>query len=207
MKKYSILLIDDEESILLGLSSSLKKEGYEVSTASSGEKGIEKFKEEHFDLIITDLMMGGIGGIEVLKEVNEIRPDTLVMVLTGYGSLDTAVDALRLGAFDYIQKPCDKDELLMRTSRCIDHLKLNRRIKAYEKFLPVCCVCKKIRDDDGREPGTGPWLEPDLYLTKRTEIEASHGYCDEHAEELRKEIQAAVKNHKEEKKKKLDEKK
>jgi YesN/AraC family two-component response regulator len=140
--------------------------------------------------------MDGINGIQVLKKAKELRPDILVMVLTGYGSLDTAVDALRLGAFDYMQKPCDKDELLMRTKKCLDHLILNRRIKIYEKFLPVCCVCKKIRDDDGREPGTGVWMEPDLYLAKKTEVETSHGYCDEHAEELRKEIETAVIKHK-----------
>ncbi len=196
MKQYALLLIDDEESILLGLGKYLKKEGYRVSTASSGEEGIKKFKESYFDLIITDIMMDGLDGIEVLKQAKEIRPDVLVMMLTGYGSLNTAVDALRLGAFDYMQKPCNKDELLMRTQRCVDHLVLNRKIKIYEKFLPVCCVCKKIRDDTNREPGTGPWLEPDLYLAKRTESETSHGYCDEHVEELKKEIEATLKIHK-----------
>jgi YesN/AraC family two-component response regulator len=196
MKQYALLLIDDEESILLGLAKYFKKEGYRVSTASSGEEGIKKFKESYFDLIITDIMMDGLDGIEVLKQAKEIRPDVLVMMLTGYGSLNTAVDALRLGAFDYMQKPCNKDELLMRTQRCVDHLVLNRKIKIYEKFLPVCCVCKKIRDDTNREPGTGPWLEPDLYLAKRTEAETSHGYCDEHTEELKKEIEATLKNRK-----------
>ena len=199
MKKHLILLIDDEESILLGLSSYLKKEGYKVSTAESGEEGIKKFKEGHFDLVITDLMMGGIGGIEVLKKIKGTHPDALVMVLTGHGTLDTAVDALRLGAFDYMQKPCNKDELLMRTRRCIDQLILNHKVKAYEKFLPVCCACKKIRDDEGQEPGTGIWMEPDLYLAKKTEIEISHSYCDKCAEDFKNEIMKDVQKHKEKK--------
>jgi len=99
-------------------------------------------RENYFDVIITDLMMDGIDGIGVLKVANELHPSTPVMILTGYGSLDTAIDALRLGAFDYMQKPCDKNELLERTKKCINHLLLHRKIKAFEAFLPVCCVCK-----------------------------------------------------------------
>jgi len=198
MKKHLVLLVDDEESILSGVSDYLKKEGYAVSTASSGEEGVDKIKAEHFDLVITDLMMGGIGGLEVLKKAREWDPNIMVMVLTGFGSIDTAIDAMRLGAFDYLQKPCEKEEILLRTKRCMDQLKLNRKIKVYEGFLPVCCVCKKIRDDDGREPGTGVWMEPDIYLEKRTGIQPSHGYCDECARDCEKEIKAAIKKFKEE---------
>jgi len=200
MKKYSILLVDDEESIRFSVGKYLERGGYRVNTAESGDKAVEMINENHFDVIITDLMMDGIDGIGVLKEATALHPDTPVMILTGYASLNTAVEALRLGAFDYMQKPCKKDELLARTSRSINHLILNRKIKAYEKLLPVCCVCKKIRDDDGKEPGTGKWMEPDIYLAEKTEIETSHTYCDVHIEELRKEMKIAVKKHKEEKK-------
>ena len=190
MKKYSILLVDDEESLQLTLANYLEREGYQVTKAESGEKAVEMIKKDyHFDLIITDLMMDGIDGIGVLKEAKQIRPDIIVMILTGYGSLDTAVEAMRLGAFDYMQKPCDKSELLIRTKRCIDHLVLHRKIKFYEKIIPVCCVCKKIRDDDGKEPGTGIWMEPDMYLNEKTEIDTSHTYCDEHMAELKKEME------------------
>ena len=203
MKKYSILLVDDEEAIRISLANYLQKEGYKVTTAESGDKAVEMFKKNyHFDLIITDLMMEGIDGIGVLKEAKMAHTDIIVMILTGYGSLDTAVEAMRLGAFDYMQKPCEKGEFLMRTKRCIDHLILNRKIKVYEKLIPVCCVCKKIRDDDGKEPGTGVWMEPDIYLNRKTAVETSHTYCDEHMAELRKEMEAAVKKHKEEKEQK-----
>jgi DNA-binding NtrC family response regulator len=203
MKKYSILLVDDEDSILMSVKTYLEDDGYQVTTALSGDKAVAMIKGDyHFDLIITDLMMDGIDGIGVLKEAKQLHPNILVMILTGYGSLDTAVDALRLGAFDYMQKPCNKDELLVRTKRCVDHLMLNRRIKAFETFLPVCCVCKKVRDDDGKEPGTGKWMEPDVYLENKTEVSTSHGYCDVHIEELRIQMKEAVKKRKEEKKKK-----
>lgn len=193
MKQYSLLLVDDEESIRFSVGKQLEKEGYRVSTAESGKKAIEMIGEKHFDIIITDLMMDGVDGIEVLEKTRELHPDTPVMILTGYGSLSTAVEALRLGAFDYLQKPCDKNELLLRTNRCLDFLKLQRKIKTYEQILPVCSVCKKIRNDDGREPGTGVWMEPDVYLDKKTEIVTSHGYCDEHAEEFKKETMLAIK--------------
>jgi CheY-like chemotaxis protein len=200
MKKYSILVVDDEESIRMSVTTYLEDEGYRVLTAESGEKAVEMIKGDyHFDVIITDIMMDGVDGIGVLKEAKKAHPDILVMVLTGYGSLSTAIEALRLGAFDYMQKPCDSDELLMRTKKCIDHLVLNRKIKAFETFLPVCCVCKKIRDDDGREPGKGVWMEPDIYLQNNAGIQISHGYCDVHIEELRKEMKAAVKKRKDEK--------
>ena len=196
MKKYSILLVDDEESIRMSVKTYLEDGGYRVNTAESGDKAVEMIRENYFDVIITDLMMDGIDGIGVLKVANELHPSTPVMILTGYGSLDTAIDALRLGAFDYMQKPCDKNELIERTKKCINHLLLHRKIKAFEAFLPVCCVCKKIRDDDGKEPGTGEWMEPDLYLQVKTEIETSHTYCNEHAEELRKEIKTIHANRK-----------
>lgn len=200
MKRYSILLIDDEESIRITLKNYFQQDGYRVTTAESGDKAIDMIKEDFFDIIITDLMMDGVDGIGVLTEAKKSHPDILVMILTGHGSLNTAVDALRLGAFDYIQKPCKKDELLIRTKKCVEHLILNRKLKAYEKILPVCCVCKKIRDDDGREPGTGVWMEPDLYLDKKTDIATSHTYCDEHSEELRKEIKKVVQSRKGKKK-------
>lgn len=188
MKEHSILLVDDEESIRVTVANDLTKAGYDVTAAESGEQAVEELKEDHFDLVITDLIMDGMDGIGVLREARKLHPDILVMILTGYGSLSSAVDALRAGAFDYMLKPCDKDELLIRTSRCVEHLKLNRKIKIYEKILVVCCVCKKIRDDDGREPGTGVWKQPDVYLEQKTGIQASHTYCDECADDFLKEL-------------------
>ncbi|KMP11680.1 hypothetical protein UR09_02790 [Candidatus Nitromaritima sp. SCGC AAA799-A02] len=188
MKKYSILLVDDEESVSLTVKMDLVKAKYAVSTAENGETAIEMLGNNHFDLVITDLMMERVDGIGVLKKAREIHPDILVMVFTGYASLSSAIDALRLGAFDYMQKPCSKDELLTKVDRAVQYIKLNQKIKAYEKFLPVCCVCKKIRDDDGREPGTGIWKDPDVYLAEKTDIETSHGYCDQCADDLSNEI-------------------
>jgi CheY-like chemotaxis protein len=183
MKTYLILVVDDEESIRVSVKTYLEDAGYIVTTAESGDKAVEIIKKKLFDVIITDLVMDGTNGLEVLKMTKQLHPCTPVMVLTGYASLPTAIEALRLGAFDYMQKPCHKEELLARLRRCIDYLILNRKISVYEKILPVCSVCKKIRDDDSREHGAGIWLEPDIYISRKSEMSISHGYCDECLEE------------------------
>lgn len=177
MIKYNILLVDDEEIILKSVSFDLKKEGYEVATAQSGEEAVKRLNDNHFDLVITDLLMEGIDGIQVLKKVKELKPECLVLMLTGYGSMETAIEALRLGAFDYLLKPCNSEELLIRVERGVEYLKLQQKIKAYEKFLPMCCVCKSIRDDAGKEPGTGEWLPLEAYITDKSKIDVSHTYC------------------------------
>ncbi len=105
MKNNSILIVDDEESILATLSFNLEKQGYKVETAQSGKEGLEKFNKLKHDLVVTDLVMEGLNGIDVLKEVKRTQSDTQVMVLTGHSSLTTAIEALRLGASDYLQKP------------------------------------------------------------------------------------------------------
>lgn len=188
MIKYNILLVDDEEIILKSVSFDLKKEGYEVTTAQSGEEAVKRLNDNHFDLVITDLLMEGIDGIQVLKKVKELKPECLVLVLTGYGSMETAIEALRLGAFDYLLKPCNSEELLLRVARGVEYLKLQQKIKAYEQFLPMCCVCKSIRDDAGKEPGTGEWLPLETYITDKSKIDVSHGYCPKCAEKTLKEL-------------------
>lgn len=128
MSVKSVLIVDDEESILKTLSFNLSQQGYKVETASSGEECIEKFKQTEPDLVVTDLMMEGIGGIEVLKTIKRLKKDTMVIVLTGYGSMNTVVEALRLGAYDYLQKPCDRSELSLKISKCLDKQDLARQV-------------------------------------------------------------------------------
>lgn len=128
MNGKSVLLVDDEKSILKTLSFNLSKQGYKVETASSGEEGIEKFKRIEPDLVVTDLMMEGIDGIQVLETVKRIKRDTMVIVLTGYGSMNTVLKALRLGAYDYLQKPCDRSELSLKVANCLEKQDLARRV-------------------------------------------------------------------------------
>ena len=100
-----ILIVDDEKTIVFALEESLLDEGYDVRTAHSGEDGLALFKEEAADVVLTDLKMPGMTGMELLSKVKEISPSTHVVIITAYGNFDSAVEAVRLGAFDYIQKP------------------------------------------------------------------------------------------------------
>lgn len=97
--------MDDEELIRESLAFDLRKEGYGVSLTESGDKAIELLEDHKYDLIITDLMMEGADGIELLNSAKEKNKESMVIVLTGYGSMETAIDPLQMGAADYIQKP------------------------------------------------------------------------------------------------------
>jgi len=106
-----ILIVDDEKSIVFALEESLLDEGYDVETAFSAEEGLELFAESPTDIVLSDLKMPGMSGIELLGKVKDISPNTQVVIITAYGNFETAVEAVRLGAFDYIQKPFQIDNV------------------------------------------------------------------------------------------------
>jgi DNA-binding NtrC family response regulator len=193
MQKKQILLVDDEVSILNSFRKDFESEGYIVSTALNGEEALANIKEGHFNLLITDLSMPGIDGITVLMEAKKQDPEICTIVLTGYGDLSSAIEALRLGADDYLLKPCDTDELFLRVSRCLEKQELSRKVKLYERFLSICSYCKKIRDDTGTEPGKGSWVPIELYLQHKGDIGLSHGICPECYEKAIAEVDAANK--------------
>ncbi len=178
MTAAKILLIDDEEIIRLSLQQDLQDEGYEVDTAEDGEPALEMFGNG-YDLIITDLMMEGVDGMTVLKKAREANPQQAVFILTGYGELDSAINALRLGAADYLLKPYHYDELLLRVKNCLENQELRKRITLYEDILPICSSCKNIRDDENCEPGLGKWLTMEQYFYRKMDLKPSHGYCPE----------------------------
>ncbi|MFC1461754.1 sigma-54-dependent transcriptional regulator [Verrucomicrobiota bacterium] len=119
----TILLVDDEPSILSVLSVLLKAEGYEVVSADSGEKAKELINSGSFDLMISDIEMRPINGMVLLKLAREQQPSMSVLMITGYGSVETAVEALKLGAFDYVTKPFKVDELLITVQRALAYNK------------------------------------------------------------------------------------
>ncbi len=127
----SILIVDDEEIIRDSLSFILKKEGFHVAEAGNGKAALEKIRDGSFDLVLTDLEMPEMKGIELLEHVNGLAPETMVMIITAYGSIDTAISALRKGAVDYILKPVDFDELLHKVSKLLS----TRRVASENKFL------------------------------------------------------------------------
>lgn len=111
MSQPRILFIDDEEIVLRSCRRIFAGSGYEIDTAMSGEEGLSKALNQDFDLVVTDLKMPGIGGMEVLNRLRKSRPDTTVIIFTGYASVDTAREALKNGAFDYIPKPFTPEEI------------------------------------------------------------------------------------------------
>ncbi|MEO8769925.1 MAG: sigma-54 dependent transcriptional regulator [Ferruginibacter sp.] len=118
MKK--ILIIDDDLDMCLLLSKFLSKKGYEVDTSHSGSKGLIKFKENHFDIVLCDYRLGDKEGKDVLVEIKAYSPQTIVLIMTGYSDIKTAIDVIKLGAYDYITKPLIPDEVLNVLKAALD---------------------------------------------------------------------------------------
>lgn len=116
-----ILLVDDEPSILSVLCTVLRSEDYDVTSAADGQQAIELLKNGDFDLVISDIRMSPVNGMDILKLVHQERPDVSVIMLTAYGSVETAIEALKLGAFDYVTKPFKVDELLITVQRALSY--------------------------------------------------------------------------------------
>ena len=178
MERKSILLVDDEPVILKSFSKELVNDfDFDVTIAASGEEGITLIEDRDFDLVVTDLIMPGLDGFQVLKAAKHKNLQTMVIILTGYGDFKAAVDSLRLSANDFLAKPCDIDELMIRISNCFIKQDLLRKVNMYEKLLPVCSYCKKIRADQPGEHGKGNWYSLEEYLYKVKGVYASHGIC------------------------------
>ena len=124
MKDYNILVIDDEAAQRDILTGYLKKKGYKIFSASSGKESIEITKNNPVDIILSDFKMPDLNGIEVLEQVKKINPEISFVIVTAYGTVENAVKAMRLGAFDYISKPVDLDELDLMIERIIEHKNL-----------------------------------------------------------------------------------
>jgi DNA-binding NtrC family response regulator len=186
MKRKSLLIVDDEQIILDSLARELTSARLEVSTAASGEEAVARINTGLFDLVTTDLLMPGLDGFEVLKAAKQRSLQTIVIILTGNGAMESAIDALRLGADDFLQKPCDTDELLYRISNGFVKQELLRKIALYEDFLPVCSYCRRIRDDRHGGHGEGSWHSLEDYFSKTKGVSVSHGCCpDCYAEQIK----------------------
>ncbi|MBW2310867.1 MAG: response regulator [Deltaproteobacteria bacterium] len=130
-----LLIIDDEAGIRKLLALSLASDGYEVLTAASGEEGMEIFKSESPAMVLTDIKMPGIDGIEVLKQVKELSPDTEVIMITGHGDMDSAIEALKLDASDFLNKPIKDEALSVALRRAEERISIKQRLKAYTEDL------------------------------------------------------------------------
>jgi two-component system response regulator PilR (NtrC family) len=133
--KSRILVVDDEESIREFLEIMLRKEGYEVTTADDGQKALDLIKKKSFDLVISDLQMPNMTGVELLKHVKDQYPDMLFMMITAFGTTETAVEAMKLGAYDYVTKPFKIDEVRIIIANALRSQNLEVENRSLKKEL------------------------------------------------------------------------
>ncbi|HFB62291.1 MAG TPA: sigma-54-dependent Fis family transcriptional regulator, partial [Bacteroidetes bacterium] len=133
--KIKILVVDDDTTHRLMLKATLAAEGYGITEAGDGERAVEKIKQEFFDLVMLDLKMPKMGGLEALKRLKEINPEIPVLIMTAYASVQTAVDALKHGAFDYLIKPLDMEEVKLMLIKTLDYHKLKKENRSLKKRL------------------------------------------------------------------------
>lgn len=123
-----ILLVDDEKDLLEWLSVVLEKEGYSVRSTVSAEEALKIFRAEQFDMIISDIRMTPVSGIELLRQVKNHNPEIIVLMITAYASVDTAIKALRYGAYDYLIKPFKLDDIKLVIKKAFSQREFLRKI-------------------------------------------------------------------------------
>lgn len=148
-----ILIIDDEKAIRKTLTEILSFEGYKLDEASDGEEGLKKFKEKTFDLVLCDIKMPKLDGIEFLQKASEVNPDIPIIMISGHGNIETAVEAVKKGAYDYISKPPDLNRLLItirnameRTSLVTETKVLKRKVSRVQEMIGGSAPMQKIKD-------------------------------------------------------------
>jgi two-component system NtrC family response regulator len=175
-----ILVVDDDESLRRVLEYNLAQEGYAVATADSGEAALALFEKNRFDLVVTDIKMPGMDGMDLLRRVKEVSPDTQVIVITAFGTIEMAVEAMKAGAFEYISKPFNRDELKLTVRKALrfrsletENVRLKREVTrkfGFENIVgdspqmqKVFRLIEKVADSDASvlitgESGTGKEL-------------------------------------------------
>jgi len=152
-EKVTILVVDDDKIIADVFRDLISSEDKTVNVCYNGEKAIEDIKTNAYDLIITDLSMPKVGGMDVLRYAKKINPDVMVIIVTGYASLESAIMAVREGAYDYIRKPCKLEEIKIVIDNAVEKIRLNRKNsvlteklrKAYQELTDAK---RKIIDDE-----------------------------------------------------------
>lgn len=149
----NILIIDDEKAIRKTLGEILSYEGYKIEEAMDGEEGLKKFKEKPFDVVLCDIKMPKIDGIEFLEKAREINTDVPIIMISGHGNIETAVEAVKKGAFDYISKPPDLNRLLItirnamdKTSLVTETKVLKRKVSKVQEIIGEAAPIQRIKD-------------------------------------------------------------
>jgi FixJ family two-component response regulator len=188
MQKHNILVVDDEKNILKVVSATLKKENYAVDTAQSSEEAIERFNKNGYDLVISDLKLPGKSGVELLEYIDSKNSDVPVIVITAFGTIENAVEAMKKGAFNYLTKPVNPDELLTVVREALEKFELkreNRALKselrqkytyrtifgksaAMQEVFDTVGWCRRPRTSSSSAGGTGKSSSPGRSITTRT---------------------------------------
>ncbi len=149
----NILIIDDEKSIRKTLTEILSYEGYKIDEAGDGEEGLKKFKEKTYDLVLCDIKMPKLDGIEFLEKAKQINADVPIIIISGHGNIETAVEAVKKGAFDYIAKPPDLNRMLITLRNAMDKNTLvaetkvlKRRVSKTQEIVGESSPIKKIKE-------------------------------------------------------------
>ena len=149
----NILIIDDERSIRKTLTEILSYEGYKIDEAVDGEEGLKKFKEKNYDLVLCDIKMPKLDGIEFLEKAKQVNADVPIIVISGHGNIETAVDAVKKGAFDYISKPPDLNRLLITLRNAMDKNSLvaetkvlKRKVSKVQEIIGASEPIRKIKE-------------------------------------------------------------
>src|ERR1039457_4339502 len=158
--KPTILIIDDDTSLRRVLEYNLQEAGYAVGTAASGEEGLRLFDEVSPALVITDMKMPGMDGMQVLKAIKERSPETLVIIITAFGTVDIAVEAMKAGAYDYITKPFNRDELRLTVAKALQYTGLAAENKRLKDEL-------SDRADFRTIVGSSPEMEKVFYIVRK----------------------------------------
>jgi two-component system response regulator PilR (NtrC family) len=149
-RKAKILVVEDEKNMREVLSMLLEGEGYRVATAEDGLEGIKRLEKDIFDIIITDIKMPGADGFSILEKSKEISPETMVIMITAFGTLESAIDAMKQGAYDYIHKPFKIDEIRMIVRNAIDKRMLKTEVSLLRKTIKTAYEIENII---GKSPG------------------------------------------------------
>ncbi len=201
-EKTSILLIEDNAGQRKTLRDVLNAKGYETFAAEDGAEGLAFLRDHPIDLVLTDLGLPDISGIDILRDIKARYPAIQVIILTGSATFDSAVEATNLGAFSYLLKPYDIELLLLNIQRANEKRQTEEdrerlilelraalaKVKLLEGIIPICMYCKKIRDDKES------WQPLEVYISEHSEALFSHGICPECSKKMDKKTLEKLEN-------------
>jgi DNA-binding response OmpR family regulator len=142
--KTKVLIVDDDAKMREGLDEILGGAGYDTATAGNGEEALRRIREENLNLVITDLMMPGMNGMEVLREIKKLSPSTKVIMITAFGTIDSAVEAMKQGASDYLVKPFGAEDVIAKVGKVLEEARFEERLSRISIPLNRDVVLKSL---------------------------------------------------------------